>query len=184
MGGDTRYELVRLRSLVLGGDGRARVDSVVAGLSVGGTLRSTQYDALIGTEYLQRFRVIFDYPHQRLILEPRVPALPAGDVDMSGLFLVTPDSARRRITVKAVAADGPAAAAGIVAGDLIVGLDQLPEDRILLATVRRHLRSGAGHRVRVTLLRGGDRRTVEIVLRAVVERGGSTHRNGAATGAS
>ena len=90
VGGETRYAFARLAGLQAG-DGLAATD-LIAGLSVNGTLRGGDYDALLGAGFLQRYRVIVDYPHQVMILEPRAPA-PAERFDRSGVF---PRRARRR----------------------------------------------------------------------------------------
>ena len=66
VGGATRYAFTRLPRLALGARGDALVtDSLVAGLSVGGTLRSSWYDGLLGADFLKRYRVIFDYSRSR-----------------------------------------------------------------------------------------------------------------------
>ena len=53
----------------------------------GGALASSQYEGLIGTEILRRFKVIFDYARHRLILERTAHFDEPLEYDMSGMSL-------------------------------------------------------------------------------------------------
>jgi predicted aspartyl protease len=69
-GGESRRFEVRLTGLELG---PYLLRNPVAGLSPAakeGALASPDIGAIIGGEILQRFTVTFDYPHQRILLEP------------------------------------------------------------------------------------------------------------------
>ena len=164
MGGATRYSFVRLRSLELGSAAALHLDSAVVGLSVAGTLRSTYYDGLLGAEFLQRYRVTFDYPGKRLILRLRSPAPPNLDFDMSGMFVVAQGDDLREFAVADVAPGSAAASAGMSVGDRIATVDGREAPQMTLSAVRTLLRGPAGRRVVVEALRGGERRTATIVL--------------------
>jgi hypothetical protein len=164
IGGETRYSFVRLASLELGPSRAVRVDSAVIGLSIGGTLRATYYDGLLGAELLRRFRVTFDAPRRRLILRPREPAAPNLDFDMSGLFLTARGDDLRTIVVADVAPGSPASAAGVSAGDRITSVDGRPVQRMTLSAVRTQLRGPAGKRVTLELVRGERPVSVTVVL--------------------
>ena len=163
VGGATRYAFTRVPRLTLGsGRGALPTDSLVAGLSVGGTLRSTWYDALLGADFLRRFRVIFDYPHHQLILEPRTPAVALAEYDMSGMFLLAEGADRLTYVVRELVRGGPADQAGIAVGDKLVSLDGQPTAAITLGSVRQRLKAGDGREMRVEVARGG-RRSVRVV---------------------
>jgi hypothetical protein len=168
MGGPTRYAFARAPRLELATDGApiALAESLV-GLSVGGTLRSSQYDGLLGAEFLARFRVTFDYTRRRLYLQPRVPAPARAELDMSGLYLVS-DRTARRLIVHDVRPGSPAEATGVRVGDALIALDGRSAAALSLAAVRRELRSADGRIVRLTLERAGTAREVVLTLRREV----------------
>ena len=168
MGGATRYVFARAPLLEIGTSGAPlRMPEALIGLSVGGTLRSAGYDGLLGADFLARYRVVFDYSRRRMYLEPRAPAPPRAELDMSGLYLMT-DRAARRIVVQEVRPGSPAQSAGVRPGDALVTLDGQPTVELSLAAVRRVLRSQDGRVVRLLLARNGARREVALTLRRVV----------------
>jgi serine protease DegQ len=67
------------------------------------------------------------------------------------------------VVVLAVTADGPAAAAGLQPGDIIVSIGGTPTPTVsdLYAALRRH---EPGEKVEVRVLRGGDEQTVTVTL--------------------
>jgi hypothetical protein len=165
MGGPTRYAFARAPLLeVATSKTLLRLPEALVGLSVGGTLRSAQYDALLGTEFLARYRVTFDYARRVMYLQPRVSTLPRAELDMSGLYLVS-DRAARRIIVDEVRPRSPAQAADVRAGDVLVTLDGRPVRDLSLAAVRAVLRSQDGRVVRLVFTRGGVAREVSLTLR-------------------
>lgn len=169
VGGATRYAFARLPRLALGsGGGALPTDSLVAGLSVGGTLRSDWYDALLGADFLRRYLVIFDYAHHQLILEPRTPPVPVSEYDMSGMFLLAEGADRSRYVVGDLVKGGPADEAGIEVGDELISLDGQPTAAITLGSVRQRLKAGEGRVVRVEVGRGGARSTRVVRLRRLL----------------
>ena len=169
VGGATRYAFTRLPRLALGsGAGVLPTDSLVAGLSVGGTLRSTWYDALLGADFLRRYRVIFDYPHHQLVLEPRTPPIPVAEYDMSGMFLLAEGADRLTYVVRELVKGGPAERAGIAVGDTLISLDGQPSAAITLGSVRQRLKAGAGRVVRIEVGRGAERTVRAVTLRRLI----------------
>lgn len=169
VGGMTRYAFTRIPRLALGSGGHAlATDSLIAGLSVGGTLRSTWYDALLGADFLRRYLVIFDYPHHQLVLEPRVPAIPIAEYDMSGMFLLAEGADRSTYVVGDLVKGGPAAAAGIAVGDELISVDGQPTAAITLGSVRQRLKAGAGRALRVEVEREGTRTVHVVTLRRLL----------------
>jgi membrane-associated protease RseP (regulator of RpoE activity) len=168
MGGPTRYAFARAPMLEIATSGAPlRMPETLVGLSVGGTLRSSQYDGLLGADFLVRYRVTFDYAQQRMYLEPRLPVAPRAELDMSGLYL-TSDRAARRIVVQEVRPGSPAQSAGVRPGDALVALDGRQTTELSLAAVRRQLRSDDGRVVRLILGREGVTREVVLTLRRVI----------------
>jgi len=168
MGGPTRYAFARAPMLEIATSGAPlRMPETLVGLSVGGTLRSSQYDGLLGADFLVRYRVTFEYAQQRMYLEPRLPVAPRAELDMSGLYL-TSDRSARRIVVQEVRPGSPAQSAGVRPGDALVALDGRQTTELSLAAVRRQLRSDDGRVVRLVLGREGVTREVVLTLRRVI----------------
>ena len=169
VGGPTRYAFVRAPRLALGAGGAGlTVDSLLVGLSVGGTIRQSAFDGLLGAEFLRGYRVIFDYRHERLILEPRTPPVPPADFDMSGMFVLAEGPDRRTLVIRDVVEGGPAEAAGLLVGDTIVAIAGRAAAELRLSSVRQMLRAGDGREVAVEISRGGARRNVTVRLRRQV----------------
>jgi hypothetical protein len=168
MGGATRYAFGRAPLLeIVAANASLKLTEALVGLSVGGTLRSAYYDGLLGADFLARFRVTFDYAQRRMYLQPRVPARPRTELDMSGLYLMS-DRAARRIIVEEVRLESPARAADVRPGDALVAVDGRPAAALSLAALRRLLRSEDGRAVRLVLARDGVTREVVLTLRRVV----------------
>jgi hypothetical protein len=163
VGGPSRSYTVRLPSLTLGG---VKVDGPTAGLSEdkGGSMSDGNFEGNIGSGFLKRFVVTFDYARQVMYLKRLVPPpADAGRFDRSGMWInAKPDG----YVVTDVSAGGPAAQAGIAVGDLIVTLDGAPTRPGGLSDARILLRAQpAGTKVQVRLKRGADTRTTTLVLR-------------------
>src|SRR5262249_3241964 len=92
------------------------VDPVISFAQVeGGPLASKETHGTMGAEILRRFRLILDYGHERLILEPATDLSQPFEYDMSGLHLMESDHAGFR--VDEISEHSAAADAGIRAGD-------------------------------------------------------------------
>jgi hypothetical protein len=166
VGGPSRSYVVRIPSLSLGS---VTETSVVAGLSEakGGSIADPNYEGNVGSGFLKRFVVTFDYSHQRMYLKPIVPPpADAGRFDRSGLWINAADDG---FAVTAVAAASPAAEAGVAAGDVITAIDGTPSKPEGLSDARQKLRAlPAGSKVALRVRRGGETRDVTVVLRDLI----------------
>ena len=163
VGGPSRSYTVRLPSVTLGG---VKVDAPTAGLSEdkGGSMSDGNFQGNIGSGFLKRFVVTFDYAHQRMWLKPIVPApVDAGRFDRSGMWI---NAGADGYSVTAVSAGGPAEQAGLAAGDVIVALDGQPAAAEKLSDARILLRARpAGSPIEARVKRDGAERTVTITLK-------------------
>ncbi|MGZ7078093.1 MAG: aspartyl protease family protein [Thermoanaerobaculia bacterium] len=163
IGGPVRSRLARLSLLRIG---PIAVRGIVARLSTqaAGGLTTGDIDGLIGPGVLARFIVTFDYRNHELLLQKNERFARPDAWDGTGMWLSQRGDA---FEVLDVLPDGPAAAAGLRAGEQIIAIDgrvtkglSLPEERLRLYFEGRRART-----VRFTLSNG---REVRVVLRAIV----------------
>src|ERR1700733_6690032 len=106
----------------------------------------------VGAGFLRRFTVIFDLPHQRVILEPNLEFKKFAEEDMSGLSIVAKGTNLRTFEIVHVEPGSPGAAVGIHEGDIIAGIDEEPAADITLNAVRDLFRQ-VGHKYKLVIER-------------------------------
>ncbi|HVT39312.1 MAG TPA: PDZ domain-containing protein [Gemmatimonadaceae bacterium] len=130
--------------------------------STQGSLSPTkEEDGLIGVGVFRRTRMIIDYPHTRIILEPRGRFDLPDTVDASGLSVVAEERPAGAFRVAYVVDGSPGATAGVRSGDEILRVDNQPRSSLTLQQVRDGLAVPGAQR-RLTLRRG--ERTSDAVL--------------------
>lgn len=162
VGGPVLSAPVRTGELALGS---LRVRGAAADLFTGaeGAFADRDHAGNIGSGLLRRFTVTFDYGRSRMILEPNRDFAAPDPYDRSGMWM----NARgpNRFEIVDVVAGGPAAAAGLMVGDLVVSIGGRAARSDDLPRARQRLREGAaGSRVAVVHERKGARRTASMVL--------------------
>ena len=127
-----------------------------------GDFAAASNDGLIGGELLGRFRLVVDYRHRRVILEPGDAIGRPTEFDMSGISLnaVGPDFLTFR--VRLVIPGSPAEEAGVEPGDFLLAIDGRTAADYGLDVIRRMFRRPGEHAL--TLRRGESR--IEVVLTA------------------
>ena len=166
VGGATEVRLARLGKLELGGF--SLVSPVTALQPAGaGYISAEGTIGNIGGGVLSRFKVIFDYPRRRMILEPGPDLALPFEADMSGLGLSAIPPEFSRVTVARVLDGSPALEAGIKAGDEIETVDGRPVSEVGLAPLRERLRQD-GQDLRLTLLRGTEKVTLGLKTRRMI----------------
>jgi C-terminal processing protease CtpA/Prc len=120
---------------------------------------------MIGNDVLKRFLVVFDYPRQRMYIEPGRRFADPFDWDMAGVITEkTPEGA---LEVIDVVIDSPASECDIRPGDAIVAVDGRAVARLTYDEVWKELmRDGA--RVNLTVDRGGVQSEKTLVLRRMI----------------
>jgi predicted aspartyl protease len=162
IGGATRTSPVRFGEIELGG---VVVRDVVGDLFTGdrGAFTDPTTAGNVGGGLLRRFAVTFDYAGKVMYLEAAAQPAPRDTFDRAGMFLRRDGDA---LAVVAVVPGGPAAAAGLTAGDRITSLDGAPVGTKRLAAWRASLRDRPpGSAVRVHATRLGE---VTLVLADLV----------------
>ncbi len=122
-------------------------------------------DGNLGAEILKRFRVSFDYPASRLVLEKGKGYGELFEREMAGIgFDWTKD---RTVVVHTVLAGSPAAAAGFEVGDQILSLDGRSLEELAENGLRRAL-TVDGAEVRFALRRGDQVLEKRVRLRRLI----------------
>ena len=121
----------------------------------------------IGSDFLRRFTVIFDFPHQRVILEPNLQFNHSIDQDMSGLSLIAKGPNLKTFEVVQVQPGTPAADAGIRQGDVIVAVDDEAAADLTLAAIRDLFRQ-VGHEYKLLIDRKGQSLTVSVKMHRLI----------------
>lgn len=166
VGGETRYDFVRMERLTIGAPRQTRIRDFIAGLSVEGTLSFGSFDALLGAGFMSRYRVTFDYAKSRLVLLPRSGSDDGPEpFDASGMFLVAQGEKLDTLRVWQIAGGTPASEAGLEKGDRILTVDGTPAAELGLQRVRAILTGRSGTRVVFVVRRDGATRQVTLTLR-------------------
>jgi hypothetical protein len=139
--------LARVQSLAIGSV-LLQQPTAILGKAKGGDC--DRLSGKMGYQILRQFKVILDYPHRQLILEPRAQ-IPY-DYDLSGLWLESTGPQLTQYRVGAVTKNTPAATAGVKIGDWIVQINDTPTSAQTLAQIRQKL-SQVGRTVTLRLQR-------------------------------
>lgn len=164
VGGAARSLVTRARVLRLG---KVEVQAPVTELSLQkkGAFVSPYVAGNVGAGVLKRFNITFDYPHQQLILELNANYGKPDVFDRSGMWL---NQSGETFEVMDVIAGGPAARAGLKAGDKIVAIAGRPVSQLSLPKVREQFKSEAGTKIPLTIKSGEQERKVDLVLKDLV----------------
>jgi Aspartyl protease/PDZ domain len=119
----------------------------------------------MGYQILRQFKVILDYPHRQLILEPRAQ-IPY-DYDLSGLWLEATGPQLTQYRVGAVTKKTPAATAGVKIGDRIVQINDTPASAQTLVQIRQQL-SRTGQTINLQLEREKQQFSVRLKLQPLL----------------
>ena len=144
--------------------GRAPLISI-GELSYRGLVFDSARSSSLGMSVVRRSVVTFDFPRGNLYLKPGKRLSVEEPADMSGLHLLRLEG---KIVALAIDADSPAAEAGMLRGDVVLGAEGRPETQRDLVALRRLLRSGSGEAVTLDVLRDGRTIPVELRLRKLL----------------
>jgi predicted aspartyl protease len=164
VGGPVRAQVARAGRLTLGG---LSVQAPVVRLSQqrSGSFATAATSGSVGYGILCAYRVTFDYRSRTVLFDRALEGACPESVDRAGLWL-NPESGHLR--VMDVWHGGPAEAAGIREGDLILAIDGKSVEGLPAATARQWLRRPAGTPVKLSVQSTEGVREIEIVLRDLV----------------
>lgn len=166
VGGLSRGFVFRGSTLQLGSVG---ISSPLAEVSTdeGGSGASDSFPNNIGNDIFERFIMTLDYGRMTLYLRPvGNPGGAHGTFDRSGMWI---NEATRGFRIVDISKPGPAADAGLEAGDLILAIDGRPAGAIPLDEIRLRLRDDPpGTVVKLKIQRGRSHRDVQLRLRDLI----------------
>jgi hypothetical protein len=154
--GPLRATLARVAKLELGD---LVVDDPVTMLSLAdaGALAERDVAGSVGNGVLMRYAVTFDFPGSALYFDKTAATAKRDTWDRAGVWLEYGD---KGFVVVHVVAGGPAAAAGIAPGDVIVAVGGKAWNTLTLATLRQQLAGPPGRKIRLRMQTGGERTVV------------------------
>jgi hypothetical protein len=132
-----------------------------------GVIASPEFDGAIGGEILRRFKVIFDYSRQQMILEPNRYISGSEEYDMSGMLLIAEGTDFNTFRVKRIIENSPATVAGLSEGDIISAIDGKPTSNLTLEQLRQVFKQ-KGHNYRLTVERDKQKIQTKIKLRKLI----------------
>src|SRR5258708_2168643 len=100
-----------------------------------GSFAGSDFSGVIGGELLRRFKVIFDYAHERMILEPNASFADRFEYDMSGIRLRADGPDFKILRVSRVVENSPATEAGVREGDVVSAIDGRPTAECSLSQI-------------------------------------------------
>jgi PDZ domain-containing protein/aspartyl protease len=164
-GGLVPARVGRLRALKLGSYVINDPVTVFSRAKVG-PFASSENDGNIGAAVWDQFKIILDYGHQQIILEPNDQFGKYIEYNRSGLVLAAAGDNFETVTVNKVAHNSPASEAGIRAGDLLVSIDGRTTRDISLSLLRSKLQDA--QECSVVLKRAGIPYSVRLKLRSLI----------------
>ncbi len=160
VGGPSTGYVARGKMLMLGD---VKVPGIVVSYATQkkGAFAGNEYAANIGSGILKRFIVTFDYNNKVMYLKPAaVPLTDVDTFDRSGMWI---NDSKDGFKIVDVTAKGPADAAGLKTGDVIVSIDGKLAGETTLPDLRKRLRDdAAGAKIKLGLQNG---KAVTLTLR-------------------
>lgn len=145
---------------------RIHAPLVLLSTDTGGARASHSIDGNVGSAILASYAVTFDYERHAMYLTGPVGPAPATSFSRTGMYAVRDDA--RFYAVIDVLAKGPAASAGIKAGDRIVAVDGRAATEIEGVAWRAIVSGAPGTRHALTLERDRRRLAVTLILRDLI----------------
>jgi len=166
VGGEVKLLVGRLPQLQLG---RFTITDPVVHFAQDrkGVFASSEFSGVIGGELLRRFKVIFDYAHKRMILEPNGDLAAPFEYDMSGIRLRAEGEDFKILRVRRLVENSPATEAGLHEGDVISAVDGKPVAELSLSQISQMFKQ-EGKEYLLDIIRAEQKKQFRLKLRKLV----------------
>jgi membrane-associated protease RseP (regulator of RpoE activity) len=162
VGGYTKNYITRLKSVKVG---NITIENPVIGYSEDTTRVGDA--GTIGGEFFRRFKVIFDYSHQRIYLEKNAAFSDPYEYDMSGIFPIAVGLDLKVKQIQSVSENSPASDAGLKPDDIITLINDKPASDYSIAEIRQMFKTD-GKSFRLQIERNGKPVQVDLKLRRLI----------------
>jgi predicted aspartyl protease len=125
------------------------------------------YAGVLGGEIFRRFTLIIDYSRRRIIFEPNTHLPESVEEDMSGIELAAGGEDFKTLVINEIAADSPAAEAGLKAEDELVTIDNRLVSEFGLDKIRQMFKQ-EGKEYLLGIKRGEQTLQVKIKVRRLI----------------
>lgn len=118
--------------------------------------------SLLGLDYLRRYQITFDFPRRAIYLRP---GKQFSDRDSSLIVGCTLAAENGKLIVDSVTPDGPAACSGMLAGDGLQSIDNLPVSAADMLAIKSTLAAKGQRPIRMSLQRGDQLVEITVIAR-------------------
>lgn len=125
-------------------------------------------NGIIGNLLLSRFRVIIDYPREKLYLRPIRKYNKGFNYDKSGLGIIASGRDMDNFKINYVLPNSPGEEAGLKAGDIITKINIYNKAFLRLPDINRILQGREGRKIRMVIRRNGVKMRVVFRLRDLI----------------
>jgi len=125
-------------------------------------------NGIFGNALMRRFKILIDYPSQKLYLRPLRRYNKDFKYDKSGLELIVVGKKLKTVQVYNIISDSPAKEAGFQKGDRILSVNYISTNLIGLKGVSNKFTKKNGKKVRVKIRRNGKTMIIKFKLRDLI----------------
>lgn len=119
----------------------------------------------LGGEILSRFHVVINFPQEKIFLKPTSEFNKAFYFNLSGISVRAKGSSLTAFEVSEVRPSSVAEEAGVLPGDNILAINNIPTRELRLAQINAMFNSKPGRKLRLEINRNGEKKIIELVLK-------------------
>ncbi len=171
IGGVILGQIARIKSLDLGTyHFRDLIANFPDGNSYIDTLKASDVyrNGSVGGEILSRFTTVYNFPQEKLYLRKNTSFNKKFNYNMTGITLKAKGSRLRKYEITDVRKDSPADKSGVQSGDEVIMVNGLPAADMDLNSINSYFNSKPGKRVKLELLRDGQRLIMLVPLESQI----------------